>query len=72
MLEGLHPNKPEYSCKIRTLLTTLEPEDAKILNEALLNPEWTANGLAKALSGRGLQVSGHVVSRHMKKECSCA
>lgn len=72
MLENLGaPIKQRRSCAIQELISKLEKKDQDILVQAIANPEWTAKGLARELSARGLSISDHPILRHRKKECSC-
>ena len=72
MLEDLGEPKKQYRpCSIRELLAKLDDKDRKILTDAIANPEWTAKGLARELSARGLAITDHPILRHRKKECSC-
>jgi hypothetical protein len=72
MLEDLTPKKQVRPCAVKTLLTKLEKKDQEILISALANPDWQNKSLARELSARGLPISDHPISRHRKKECSCA
>jgi hypothetical protein len=72
MLEDLTPTKQVRPCAVRTLIDKLEKKDQEILIAALGNPEWQNKSLARELSARGLSISDHPISRHRKKECSCA
>lgn len=70
-LDGLSMVSKPYPCRIRTLLEELEPSDSKILLEAVNNLDWKAQTLSRALAAKKVKVSGAVISRHRKKECSC-
>jgi hypothetical protein len=72
MLEDLGaPVKQTRPCAVRDLIAKLDKKDQEILTEAIANPEWTAKGLARELSARGLTISDHPILRHRKKECAC-
>lgn len=72
MLENLEPPKKNFTCRIRTIMSELEPKDAKILAEALSDPiSWQANTLSKALKQRGIQVGQESIRRHRDGSCSC-
>jgi hypothetical protein len=72
MLEDLGaPIKQIRPCAVRDLIAKLDKKDQEILTEAIANPEWTAKGLARELSARGLTISDHPILRHRKKECAC-
>lgn len=73
LLEGLTPPVKKTACKVRTLLQTLEPKDAQILEQALANHHlWPARTLQNALADRKLIVSDISIGRHRKGQCSCA
>lgn len=72
MLEGLTPEIKIPSCRVRTILETLEPKDQKILREALTDGRWTGNSLSKALNSRGIKVGDKVITKHMIGGCSCS
>jgi hypothetical protein len=72
MLEDLTPTKQVRTCAVKKLIDKLEKKDQEILIAALANPEWQSKSLARELSARGLSISDHPISRHRKKECSCA
>lgn len=76
MLENLTPTQPERSCKVRTIKQQLrdagDENDFNIFCDAIADlGMWPAHTLSKALGQRGIQVSGHVISRHRTGECSC-
>lgn len=72
MLEDLgSPPQQSRPCAVRDLIAKLDKKDQEILREAIANPEWTAKGLARELTARGLVISDHPLLRHRKKECSC-
>ena len=72
MLEDLGaPAKQSRPCAVRDLIAKLDKKDQEILVGAIANPEWTAKGLARELTARGLAISDHPLLRHRKKECSC-
>jgi hypothetical protein len=72
MLEDLKPLGSLRSCKVRSILDTLEDTDQEILMQALLNREkWNDNALAKALTGKGLGVSPNTVAKHRNRVCTC-
>lgn len=56
-------------CTVCQLLKTLDAVDAKILREALADPSFTHNGIARALRAEGHQVGAGTLSRHRKGEC---
>jgi DNA-binding HxlR family transcriptional regulator len=72
MLEGMEPQVKKQSCKVRTVLESLDAKDKEILIQALENTQWSANALAKELTSRGIQISEKPVMAHKTKGCSCA
>ena len=72
MLEGLTPQVRKSSCKVRTILESLDAKDQAILVAALANEDWTSNALARELTSRGLTISDKPIMVHRRKECSCA
>ena len=74
LLDNLEkPENKNFSCRIRTLVVEeLGADDAKILETALADLGWKAETLSKALNQRGITVSGSVITRHRKGECSCS
>jgi hypothetical protein len=72
MLEGLTPQVRKSSCKVRTILETLDTKDQAILVDAIANQAWTSTALARELTARGIAISDKPVMLHRRKECSCA
>jgi hypothetical protein len=72
MLEGLEPTARKSSCKVRTILESLESKDQSILVDALANKDWTAASLARELTASGIAVSEKPIMNHKRKRCSCA
>jgi ribosome-interacting GTPase 1 len=72
MLEGLTPQVKKSSCKVRTVLESLDNKDQVILVNAISNDSWTAPALARELTARGIAISEKPISLHRRKECSCA
>ena len=72
MLENLEPPKKNFTCRIKTVMSGLEPKDAKILEAAVADSiSWPANTLSRALKERGLQIGQESIRRHRDKTCSC-
>jgi DNA-binding HxlR family transcriptional regulator len=72
MLEDLTPPVKRTPCKVRTILEQLDEKDQSILLAALADHEaWTSNGLARALSQRGLVITEKPIRKHRNRECSC-
>jgi hypothetical protein len=72
MLEGMEPQVKKPSCKMRTILESLEAKDKEILIQALGDPKWTASSLSRELTKRGMAISEKPVMHHMRNGCSCA
>ena len=72
MLEGMKPEAKKSSCKVRTILESLDSKDQSILVSALANDDWTAAALARELTTRGLAISEKPIMNHKRKRCSCA
>jgi hypothetical protein len=72
MLEGMEPQVKKPSCKMRTILESLEAKDKEILTQALGDSKWTAASLSRELTKRGMAISEKPVMYHMRKGCSCA
>jgi len=72
MLEGMEPQVKKQSCKVRTILESLDAKDKEILIQALADNQWTANALARELTNRGIPISEKPVMTHKRKGCSCA
>jgi hypothetical protein len=71
-LAGLNPDKPVEPCKVGRLLLELDSDDAQVLLEAMSNPKWTSRALAKALSERGVTITGDTLKSHTVKACRCS
>lgn len=72
MLDGLQPPKRVFSCRVRSVLETLEAKDKKILETALASVDlWPARTLSNELKKRGLVLSDSAISTHRKTACSC-
>jgi hypothetical protein len=72
MLEGMEPRAKKSSCKVRTILESLDAKDREILVNAIANDAWTAPALARELTNRGIATSEKPIAFHRRKECSCA
>ena len=71
MLEGLSLPKKVFSCRIRTLKDSMTPDDQKILEDAVMNPEWPYKTLSNELLKRDVKVSDTALKHHREKRCSC-
>lgn len=73
LLQGLTPKKSIPNCRVRTLLSELDADDAAILKDAVDNAiDWSVNGLETALSERGVKLSGKSITLHRTGRCSCS
>lgn len=71
MLEGLAPKVKIWPCAVRSLLESLDKKDAEILSAAVMDPNWSYQGLETALAERGLTLGAGNIKRHRAKGCSC-
>jgi len=71
MLENLKPDIRRGTCKVADVAATLADKDREILLTAVVSPEWSGKGLARALKGRGIEISDTTILRHRAKECAC-
>lgn len=71
MLEGLQPPKKTPSCKVRSLLESLEAKDKEILQNALTDENWPHSTLTLELNKRGIIISEQPVRKHRLGLCSC-
>lgn len=71
LLGDLVPPKKVWPCRVRTLSSEFAKEDKEIFDAAILDNNWKAETLSKALAVRGIVIAGSAISRHRKKECSC-
>ena len=72
MLEGMEPQARKSSCKVRTVLESLDAKDQVILVNAISNQAWTTPALSRELTARGIAISEKPILLHRRKECSCA
>ena len=72
MLEGMEPQARKLSCKVRTVLESLDAKDQVILVNAISNEAWGAGQLARELTARGILISEKPILAHRRKACSCA
>ncbi len=73
MLENLQPPTRSYSCRVRSVIDSLEGKDREILIDALADTEtWGALPLATALQNRGVDLKQEVIRRHRMNVCSCS
>lgn len=73
ILDNLTPSPRLYPCKVRTVLTELDDDDRKILEEAIADTKaWTNNGLARSIQSRGIDLKPEPIRQHRLGECSCS
>jgi hypothetical protein len=66
------PTQRKPSCKVRSILESLDAKDQVILVNAVANESWKAPALARELTARGIAISEKPILAHRRKECSCA
>jgi hypothetical protein len=71
LLNDLTPPKREWPCAVRSMVESLDKDDATILSDAVLNPDWKYLALESALALKGIVLSQGVIKRHRTKVCSC-
>jgi hypothetical protein len=71
MLEDLKPELRHNTCKVADTAKTLDKTDSEILLKAAESREWSGRALARALKGRGIEISDTTILRHRARECSC-
>ena len=71
MLENLEPIALPRTCKVRTIMESLDTNDRATLVKALADPRWSANGLSVALEQRGVALAGKLITKHQQHRCSC-
>jgi hypothetical protein len=68
---ALNNGRPGTVCGINKLYEALPAEDTEALKQAIADPMVKATAIARALKGRGYQITDSVVTRHRRKECVC-
>lgn len=71
MLEDLKLPAAGRSCKVGTVLETLEPKDQEILSNAVSSPDWPIKTLSRELRKRGIELSDTPLTNHRQKNCVC-
>lgn len=71
MLENLSMPNKVTSCRVRVVKSGLSDVDAKILDEAVMNPSWQLTVLSRELKKKNILVSDNSLRRHRTKVCSC-
>lgn len=72
MLEDLQKPEKIWPCRVRTLYSEFEKKDKDIFENAVLDLNWPASTLSKALAAKGIIIAGSAITRHRQKECSCS
>ena len=70
-LEGLSIPKKFARCKVAVIKEGLPATDVKILEDAIMNPEWPLLVLSRELMKRNIHVSDNTLRRHRAKACPC-
>jgi len=71
MLEDLNIPGKVFSCRVKSIKNDLSDADAKILEEAVMNPSWQLTVLSRELKKRNINISDNSMRRHRLKACSC-
>ena len=72
MLENLKiPRSSLKTCKVDTVLESLNPADQQILTAALANLDWSIKGLSRELGKLGIRISETPLGSHRKADCTC-
>jgi hypothetical protein len=71
LLDNLQPPERQWPCKVRDEASKLDESDAKILFDAVMNPEWKYLTLENALKDKGITMGQNVIKAHRTKRCSC-
>ena len=71
LLDDMQPPAKVWPCKVRSVAADMNDDDAKILFDAVMNPDWKILSLEKALFARGVSLRENVIRRHRDKACSC-
>jgi hypothetical protein len=72
LLDGLTPVRDIEPCKVGRTILELEPDDQKVLVQALDNDQWTSRALSIALRGRGVILAKDTIHNHRTKTCRCS
>lgn len=71
MLEDLTPPTAFRTCKVGTVLETLNDKDKEILQKAVVSPDWPIKTLSRELRKRGIELSETPLGNHRSKNCVC-
>jgi hypothetical protein len=72
LLDDLELPQKVWPCRVRTLYSEFEKKDKDIFESAVLDLNWPASTLSKALAAKGIIIAGSAITRHRQKECSCS
>lgn len=72
VLDGLQPANKIPPCRVSVILDELEKSDRAILEAALVDKNWSAYGLCRALRQRGIRLDDEPIKRHRSGACSCS
>ena len=72
MLEDLQKPEKIWPCRVRTLYSEFDKKDQDIFENAVLDTNWPASTLSKALAVKGIIIACSAITRHRQKECSCS
>ena len=72
MLEDLTPPITGRSCKVATVIETLDAKDREILLKAIEDRDtWPIKTLSRELRKRGIELSESPLGNHRSKNCVC-
>jgi len=72
LLDDLEMPQKVWPCRVRTLHSEFDKKDQEIFEAAILDLNWKASTLSKALAVKGIIIAGSAITRHRQKECSCS
>ena len=73
MLEDLKPVIKITSCAVRTVFSSLDDKDKIILEGFIADYNtWPSESLSNALRTKNILLSGKLITRHRRGECSCS
>ena len=72
LLDDLAKPAKVWPCKVRDTAANLEPADAKILLDAVMDTEWQYSTLQNELAKRDIQIGQAQIKAHRSGRCSCS
>ena len=72
LLDDLELPQKIWPCRVRTIYNEFDKKDQTIFEGAILDNNWKASTLSKALAVKGIIIAGSAITRHRQKECSCS